>query len=342
MMVMGTSTLTDLDFSQDWYFSYLMTSFNQRTFGEYAVVFHVGVSGPQATTQTSPTPGAPNVAGVGRGVEVVCPDGTPITNAIEVIINMRPGFTYTATALGIDGYDPVIAVGDETGIVLCEDDTSDAAGYSVTLPTTGTVRASALSPQQPFRHNYEGFADISIIVGGFAGQSGEFVLVLEGMAVTASDGTGDPFVVRISENMAYGQNDLAVYMMASSRGLDALVRLVDEDDEVLAECDDGGNTAVCDGTSFDLGTSSVTTISGTTPTLSTNPMLIFPTTTLTDLDWTRNYFLTFLMSSFGGSAGNYVIAFHFSTGAAPEGTAPATPNTPVAPGGTETPPNTDL
>ncbi|MBL8119903.1 MAG: hypothetical protein JNJ78_20395, partial [Anaerolineae bacterium] len=45
--------------------------------------------------------------GSGSGIEVTCPDGTQIFNGVEVIINMRAGFTYTATAIGVNGYDPV-------------------------------------------------------------------------------------------------------------------------------------------------------------------------------------------------------------------------------------------
>jgi hypothetical protein len=38
------------------------------------------------------------------------PDGTEITNGVEIRVNMRPGLTYTATALGSNGFDPIIAV----------------------------------------------------------------------------------------------------------------------------------------------------------------------------------------------------------------------------------------
>lgn len=73
------------------------------------------------------------------GINVSCPDGTEIQNGVQVIVNMRPSFTYTATAIGVNGYDPVIGVGDDSGINLCNDDEPSAGKYTVSLPSTGEV-----------------------------------------------------------------------------------------------------------------------------------------------------------------------------------------------------------
>ena len=65
---------------------------------------------------------------------------------------MRSGFTYTATAIGINGFDPVLAVLDtETGEGLCSDDDSGAANYAANLPTTGASRPPNLSAQIDFQ-----------------------------------------------------------------------------------------------------------------------------------------------------------------------------------------------
>ncbi len=102
-----------------------------------------------------------------------------------------PSFTYTATAIGVNGYDPVIGVGDsESGINLCNDDEPSAGKYSVSLPSTGEVDSSETNAQMPFYHSNSGLADISLVIGSPDGSDGEFILVLEGMAVTTNDGKG--------------------------------------------------------------------------------------------------------------------------------------------------------
>ncbi|PJF26120.1 MAG: hypothetical protein CUN53_09315, partial [Phototrophicales bacterium] len=45
------------------------------------------------------------------GLSVTCDNGASFENGVEVIVNqMRTGFTYRATAVGIGGFDPVLAV----------------------------------------------------------------------------------------------------------------------------------------------------------------------------------------------------------------------------------------
>ena len=73
------------------------------------------------------------------GMSVTCDDGTSFSNGVEVIAHqMRVGYTYTATAIGLNGFDPVLAVLDaQTGQGLCNDDSDSAASYAVDLPSTG-------------------------------------------------------------------------------------------------------------------------------------------------------------------------------------------------------------
>ena len=108
----------------------------------------------------------------GSALSVSCPNGLEITNGVEIIVNMRPGFTYTATAVGVDGFDPVLAVMDRGQVRACSDDNDEASDYTADLPTTGPVNSSSLNAQLPFSHNYNGFENISLIVGGFNGQNG--------------------------------------------------------------------------------------------------------------------------------------------------------------------------
>ena len=325
MVTLPTSTMTDMDFAGGLFFNFVMSSFELNTVGDYVVGFNVVIGDEsESVPEVEPTE-APAVAQssgdvvLGGGVDVSCPGGTELTNGVEIVVNMRPGFTYTATAVGIGGFDPVIAVLDQGVAVACEDDTEAAATYTVNLPTTGRVSSSGLNAQMPFSHSYSDLANISIVVAGFEGQAGEFVLLLEGMAVTDFDGTGDPFAVKVTPNMVNADVDLSAYMLEVDSGLDSLLRLTDAEGNVLAECDDGGS--VCEEGTSDLSNATVSrTRSRTTTAASENAMLTLPTTQFTDLDFSSDLFLNFLMTSFGGTQGEYVVGFHFGVGEVVSGT----------------------
>src|SRR4051794_10760483 len=179
----------------------------------------------------------------------------------------RPTFAHTASAIGKDGYDPIIGVGDSSGISLCQDDDKVASQYSVKLPTSGVIDASSSSTQMPFHHTDAGFSTITLVVGSADGSSGEFALVLEGMTVTSNDGkgegAGDPYGVQLSQNMVDSGVPLSIYMISKVQDLDPFMQLVHADDTVVTlddgsrvECDNAG-TKSCWGDSEDLSDSYV-------------------------------------------------------------------------------------
>jgi hypothetical protein len=215
-------------------------------------------------------------AQVPSGYSVTCDDGSGFDNGVEIIINqMRSGFTYTATAVGLNGFDPVLAVLEtDSGEGLCSDDDSDAQRYAADLPTSGRVPASNLSAQVTFNQNSNStFADISLVVGGYGNQTGEFLLILEGMAVTSGDGAGDVFSVNLTPGMVESGVPLSVYMITRGDGqVDPYIYEVDSDLNARADnngdliaCDDAGNSSLCWGNSVDLSDSSVTIATGTLP-----------------------------------------------------------------------------
>lgn len=210
------------------------------------------------------------------GYSVTCDDGSSFDNGIEIIVNqMRSGFTYTATAVGINGFDPVLAVLDtNTGNGLCSDDASGARRYAANLPTTGQVPASNLSAQVSFSQNSNStFADVSLVVGGYGNQTGEFILILEGMAVTSGDGAGDVFSVNLTPGMVESGVPLTLYMLTRGDGqVDPYIYEVDgnlnartDTSGNLIACDDAGNSSLCWGNSVNLSNSSVTINTGTLP-----------------------------------------------------------------------------
>ena len=259
------------------------------------------------------------------GVQVVCPDGQVIENGVEIVVSMRPGFTYYATALGINGFDPVLAVSDENGVSLCADDDVSAFSYSMDLPTTGYIAESRLSSQVPFYHNYDGFHDISIIVGGFGNASGEFAVMLEGMAVSSADGSGaaagDPFSLHITPNVTASGIPISAYMISVTSGLDPFLKVVNGDGETFQfddgtffACDDSGAENLCWGESYNLSSSYVSRTSNRQlPGGNLDSMMVVPIEEL-GLGPDEDAYLNYKMSSSNnGTEGDYVVVYHLGT-----------------------------
>ena len=221
-------------------------------------------SGPEPATTPEPSSSSGEyIAPDGpAGVDVTCPDGRQITNGVKVtVVQMRTGFNYTATAIGINGFDPVLAVLDPRGrAALCNDDERSAANYSADLPTTGFVPASSSTAQVTFSNNGSGFSDVSLVVGGFReGDEGEFLLVLEGMGYYELDGAGDPFSMELTPGMIASGVNPSVYMISVTDRLDPYISAVDSNWDYYGDekgnqiwyCDDAGS-AFCYGESYPM------------------------------------------------------------------------------------------
>jgi hypothetical protein len=253
------------------------------------------------------------------GISVECDNGASFDNGVEIIVSqMRAGFEYTATAVGIDGFDPVIAVLGENG-GLCNDDSNAASDYAADLPTTGRVRSSNLSAQVNFTHNdRSGFQDISLVVGGLGNQGGEFILILEGMAVTGEDNGGDPFIVRLTEDMVDSDVPLTVYMLTRGQsGVDPLLYLADGDFDPIEDND--GNPIACDDAGSDLCWSqgdslddySVTIDTGTLPGWAYDAYLSLDISGFDLSNDPDDNLLPFVMTSYNReSEGQYLLVFH--------------------------------
>ena len=261
----------------------------------------------------------PAAAQSGSGLSVTCDNGVSFDNGVEVIINqMRAGFTYTATAIGLNGFDPVLAVLDANGRGLCTDDDSTAAAYSAQLPTTGFVSPSQFASQIRFSQTSgQNMADVSLVVGGLGNTTGEFLLVLEGMAVTNADGAGDPFSVHITPGVIASGVPVTAYMISVTNALDPLMFLGDENLNVIeldgeqVYCDDGGDTSRCWGDSSSMNGTFVSRTQGRQlGGFGLDAMLSLPTQSgMEDL------FFNLVMTSYNQSSfGDYLIAFHIGIG----------------------------
>lgn len=290
---------------------------DQRAIGNWNEIDAVELVGIPAKGANVPTQTANDYVISGEvGRSVSCDDGTAFNNGIEVrVIQMRTGFTYTATAIGINDFDPVLAVLNEAGRGLCVDDDLNAAQYSAWLPTTGEVPASRKSAQVTFANNGRGaFADISLVVGGYGNATGEFILILEGMALTTADGQGDPFAIQITPGMIASEVPPTVYMISVTSRFDPLIAVIDseynfvrDNDKNYIACDDGGDPQACWGKSFSLQGSYVSRTQGRAlPGGSLDAMLQLNPTA--GGEW---LFYNFLMRSSGmNSFGDYMVVFH--------------------------------
>jgi hypothetical protein len=255
------------------------------------------------------------------GLSVTCSDGSSFDNGVEIVISqMRAGFNYTATAVGINGFDPVLAVLDaRTHEGLCSDDTASARRYAANLPTTGRVPASDYSSQVTFNQaSGSTFADISLVVGGYGNQTGEFVLILEGMAVTSGDGVGDIFQVNITPGMVASGVPLTVYMITRGQStVDPLMYLADDNLNVLKDsdnyelyCDDAGDSTACY-TPMDMSNATVTIASGSLPTWDKDAELSLDISGMTLSSDTAQNHLNYVMTSYKQQTeGQYLLAFH--------------------------------
>src|SRR5690606_8024128 len=165
-----------------------------------------------------------------------------------------------------------------------------------------------------FRHSNSSMTDISLIVGEFSGRSGEFVLILDGMAVTREDNDGDPFTLQITSSMVNSSVPLSVYMIGREAQLDPYFSVIDYADYTIWTdtdgnrifCDDGGNSTTCWDTAASLnGFQVVRGSQGVVTADSQDAMLRLPIQQLQPQP------VTFLMSSFNrASTGLYLVAFH--------------------------------
>lgn len=254
------------------------------------------------------------------GYRMNCDSGASFTNGVEVrVIQMRAGFTYTATAIGINGFDPVLAVLDsDSRQGLCTDDDATAANYSAWMPTTGKIDGSVTSSQINFTNNSNSaFNDISLVVGGLNDATGEFLLVLEGMAVTDADGAGDGFSMQITPGMIASGIKPSVYMVSVTNGLDTAIGLVDSDYNFQQDnngayyfCDDSGSNS-CWGESYNLTDYYVSRTQGRY--LIGGPLdAMLRLAVLPGNEW---LYYTFLMrSSQQQTFGDYMVIFHIGIG----------------------------
>ncbi len=247
-----------------------------------------------------------------------CLPSTDFSQAVELrVIQMRSGFTYTATVLGINGFDPSIWVTAPYDNGICVDDDSVAANYSAWLPTTGPVEATNTNAQVSFSYNgSDAFGNVSLWVASTNNQPGEFILLLEGMAVTDVDGIGDPLSLLITPGVISSGVTPTAYMLSRYGEVDSFVGLIDseynwllDNDQVYMSCDDAGSSCWGESTAL-AGAWIAMSDQQWVEASGYDAMLSIPVSAESE-----GGFLNFVMRSSGMSTfGEYIAAFHIGLG----------------------------
>ncbi len=256
-------------------------------------------------------------------VTVNCPGGVSFTNGVEFrVVQMRAGFDYRATAIGLNGFDPVLAVlSTESMAGLCADDTPEALSYGVNLPSTGEVMATTTSAQLTFNQSGDqAMADVSLIVGGYGDTQGQFILLLEGMAVTSADNAGDPFAVRITPSMVESRVPIFAYAIATIEDFfDPTIAQINADYDVVTDsagvpvaCDDAGtNTCYLDAPN--LSDYALLLNGELLPGGDLDSALLVDTSVMRLTNDPELNFVNLLVSSYAEQQGRYVLAIHVAT-----------------------------
>jgi hypothetical protein len=314
-------------------------SFQGGSAGDYLAAFHMSLGSgdggsaaveedgpPEALEEDGPEEFTEDTTGNvgGGGIPFTCA-GNNIENGAEItIVQARAGATYTATVIGLGDFDPVIAVLNDQNRGTCTDDNPEVEGYTLDLPTTGEVYAGSRSAQLSFSQDSGfDFSNLRLLIGSANGGTGDFVLILDGMAVTGGDGLGDTFRLRVLPNNTTADSQMVAYMFGVVPVLDPLIYAINADGEPLQDgegkdapylaCDDGG-TQNCYSPSFALGSSYVTRAGARVlEGRAYAAMLALPVARFGGLDFSQTWFYTVAMTSSGGnSVGDYVAAFHMS------------------------------
>ena len=162
-----------------------------------------------------------DIADPSEVITIRCDTGETLYGGVQFgFINIVPGYQYTVTVFGVGDFDPVVAVETAPGIGECNDDEPLAAGSFVALPDEGSVRANRQTAQ--VRFNLARAGSPVITVGSFDGQGGDFVMVIEGLAIAYPE-EADGFVLRVP--IAVADETLGVYMISRYNDLDPYLQL---------------------------------------------------------------------------------------------------------------------
>jgi hypothetical protein len=165
------------------------------------------VNGPSAADEG----GGDELTPEGGPRAVDCPGRLEITNGLAIYLPDSGGRgDYRAYVIGLGDFDPVLALERSSDELECNDDKRGLASNTFSSPSTGRAdiqeTASALAwPAQAS----------TLIIGGYEGMGGEFIVVLEGLEASARN----PIQI-LSHSGLDSAIPLSVYALARQADLD--------------------------------------------------------------------------------------------------------------------------
>jgi hypothetical protein len=222
----NTDSEVTFEIPADGYYLVIVTRFNFEegvSTGDFDVVLtRDGASAPGGDDRDDNLPllGDGSTLDADAAIFVECDTGERISGGVQFsYINVDPGFPYTVTVIGLDGFDPVLAVETRPGIGTCNDDNRDGAGSVVLVPEEGEVVGDSRTSQITFTTPQRGFPT-NLLVGSFNDEPGRFVMVIEGFRIAPEDDL-DGFSVRVPARSA--EEPLSVYIISETAELDPTV-----------------------------------------------------------------------------------------------------------------------
>lgn len=246
-----------------------------------------------------------------------CETGQQLESGLIIrLLNTTEGLPYSVTLLGIDGFDPALAIENTAGVRACSDNEAAAAFYQLDLPGEDEVPFSESTAQLFF----PGGGDLTTLAGSFDGDTGSLWLVIEGVDLSEGDGPGDLFEVTIPDGMIESGAPLKVIAMAGlpETGVDPALALVDANGRIINDadgrpisCEDSDKPDRCYGSAMDLSQARLTSFFGELAGLPTDAALTVPLD-----EGMAGQTLRFRVSSSRRTYGPYLVLIRLATGSA--------------------------
>lgn len=159
-----------------------------------------------------------------RTFVVMCEDGRQLVAGLKItFLDAQPGVSYQITAMGIEDFDPVIAVVTEPGVGECNNNEPDSIGSQVAVPGIGFLEASAATAQLDATAPRSASETLEVLVGGYAETSGRFAVAIEDFDITTPDEV-NRFLVQVPS--ASSREPLGVFMIGRTNDLNPYLTLV--------------------------------------------------------------------------------------------------------------------
>jgi hypothetical protein len=174
---------------------------------------------------------------------VTCEDSRQVVGYRLTLSNIEPLQNLRLTMIGANNFDPAFAIINADGSVTCGNNTNEAEGSVIAVPSLGIVEANPFSAQRTALVRQDG--TLELIVGGFPGESGQFALAIENLRITGPNDT-DRLDIRMPP--ATVNEWMNVFMVSGESRLDAYLEVYEE--QVIGQperfCDNAG-TDTCVG-----------------------------------------------------------------------------------------------